>query len=184
MLDLKDYLNDNMGLVAIAVGTAEGTRTPDGSFTKAYWGHKDPSNRKFNQGSFSYQHSAKNPQEADCLQLHKLKNTLLPAFNIACSPFEWSESDRLILFVTACDVFTQSEAACCLKGGFLDLIPHLPGLRQIVNVRVDAYMDPRTHRIDAPGVGNDRNRLFSDQLRRQECLMLAIAHYQQTKATC
>jgi hypothetical protein len=29
-------------LVAIAVGTAEGTRTPIGSFTSAWWGHTDP----------------------------------------------------------------------------------------------------------------------------------------------
>ena len=55
-------------LVARAVGNAEGTRTPDGGYTAAYYGHVDPGNHKWNLGSFSYQHGAKSPADADAKQ--------------------------------------------------------------------------------------------------------------------
>ncbi|WP_250565516.1 hypothetical protein [Adonisia turfae] len=59
-------------LVAHAVGNAEGTRTPDGGYTAAYYGHIDPGNHKWNLGSFSYQHGAKSPADADAKQLKRL----------------------------------------------------------------------------------------------------------------
>ena len=59
-------------LVARAVGSAEGTRTPDGGYTAAYYGHVDPGNQKWNLGSFSYQHGAKSPADADTKQLKRL----------------------------------------------------------------------------------------------------------------
>ena len=47
---------DGDSLVAIAVGSAEGTRRPDGGKNSAYQGHPDPANGVWNRGSFSYQH--------------------------------------------------------------------------------------------------------------------------------
>ena len=38
----------------------------------AYYGHVDPGNHKWNLGSFSYQHGAKSPAEADAKQLKRL----------------------------------------------------------------------------------------------------------------
>ena len=52
-------------LVAKSVGSAEGTRTPSGGYTRAYYGHVDPGNGVWNLGSYSYQHGAVSPQEAD-----------------------------------------------------------------------------------------------------------------------
>jgi hypothetical protein len=41
---LKTLEGGSNSLVAIAIGTAEGTRTPIGSYTGAWWGHTDPGN--------------------------------------------------------------------------------------------------------------------------------------------
>ncbi len=60
-------------LVARTVGHAEGTRTADGNKTHAYYGHVDPGNGVWNLGSFSYQHGAKSPEEADEKQLKRLQ---------------------------------------------------------------------------------------------------------------
>jgi hypothetical protein len=60
-------------LVARAVGSAEGTRTPEGHRNPAYYGHVDPGNGVWNLGSFSYQHGASSPEEADAKQLARLR---------------------------------------------------------------------------------------------------------------
>src|SRR5579883_982546 len=60
-------------LVARTVGHAEGTRTADGHKTRAYYGHTDPGNGVWNLGSFSYQHAASSPEDADAKQLARLK---------------------------------------------------------------------------------------------------------------
>ncbi|NJO49709.1 MAG: hypothetical protein HC840_09975 [Leptolyngbyaceae cyanobacterium RM2_2_4] len=59
--------------MATAVGSAEGTRTPDGGRTWAFQGHVDPGNGVWNLGTFSYQHGANSPDEADRKQLERLK---------------------------------------------------------------------------------------------------------------
>ena len=61
-------------LVARTVGHAEGTRTADGHKTRAYYGHSDPGNGVWNLGSFSYQHSANSPEDADEKQLRRLQS--------------------------------------------------------------------------------------------------------------
>jgi hypothetical protein len=166
--------------IAIAVGTAEGTRTPDGRFTAAYNGHIDPGNGAHNQGSFSYQGVADNPKKADELQLAKLKGRVLPAFEKMWN-FERTDPEKRALFAIACDVFTQSETACLGKGGFLEqmqigLSGKFVQLAQEINRwRYLSYFDPETDRLDAPGFGNDSARLGQDQERRTEAVLRAIA---------
>lgn len=176
MQDLAIHLENNLGLVAIAVGFAEGTRRLDGSFTTAFWGHKDPGNQRRNQGTFSYQGQAASAIDADNKQLNKLLTQLLPRFEGAApsSVFKDHLKLRLILFVTACDCFVQSEAACCAQEGFLDLIEKDPTI-DIIEARVLAYYDPETGNLDAPGFGNNLDRLRADQTRRQECINAAIS---------
>ncbi len=66
-------------IVARTVGHAEGTRSPDGSRTPAYFGHVDPGNGVWNLGSFSFQHcreahyQCSTPEQADTFQLQRLK---------------------------------------------------------------------------------------------------------------
>lgn len=67
------FEGDEHSLVAIAIGSAEGTRTPEGNKTSAYYGHIDPGNGVWNLGSFSYQHGAASPEAADQQQLKQLQ---------------------------------------------------------------------------------------------------------------
>ena len=151
-------------LVAIAVGTAEGTRSPDGGFLKAWWGHTDPGNGAYNIGSFSWQHGGE-PGKADLAQLDKFRLSLLPIFlrKGLSSPLH---------FVLACDVFTQSELACMAHDGFLDQL--LLNASNLLECRVRAYFDPDTGRLDAPGFQNNIDRLRADQKRRTEAVLLAL----------
>ena len=71
------FTGESDSLVAKAVGSAEGTRTPDGGYTSAYYGHVDPGNGVWNLGSFSYQHGASSPDQADGKQLRRLQQQAL-----------------------------------------------------------------------------------------------------------
>jgi hypothetical protein len=170
-LVLQEMLEGDIGSeITIAVGYAEGTRTKTGGFLSAYKGHKDPGNGAHNQGSFSYQHEAKTPQIADLLQIEKLRTILLPSFLDIAIKSKWDKNKSRILFAIACDLFTQSEAACLDKEGFLDQIWNYRDFvidqTCLVEWRCVSYFDPATKALNAPGFGNNIDRLRSDQLRR------------------
>jgi hypothetical protein len=82
-----------------------------------------------------------------------------------------------MLFLCACDVYTQSETACLARGGFLDQVAangnYTPTISVVIDWRVQAYYDPETGKLDAPGFGNDPVRLRQDQSRRIEAIDLA-----------
>jgi hypothetical protein len=162
--------------VAIAVGSAEGTRTPDGKKTAAWHGHKDPGNGAQKQGSFSYQHSAATPNDADLQQIQKFKDILLPKFvEIIPRLQQWEIDEIKMLLLYACDVYTQSETACLAKGGFLEQVAangnSTPTISVVIDWRVQAYYVPKTGKLDAPGFGNDLTRLVGDQTRRCEAII-------------
>ena len=164
--DLEKLLaGGSASVIAIAVGTSEGTRAPDARYTAAWYGHTDPGNGAHNVGSFSWQHGGE-PQHADLAQLEKFQLTLLPAFlrKGLSSP---------VHFALACDCFTQSELACMARDGFLDQLVLNPS--NLVECRVRAYFDPDTGRLDAPGFQNDIDRLRADQERRTEAVLSALS---------
>lgn len=76
-INLDEFLDSRKGsnaLAAIIIGNAEGNRTPNGGFTRNYYGHTDPGDKKPNLGSFSYNPRgggkvANSPQEADEIYL-------------------------------------------------------------------------------------------------------------------
>lgn len=162
-----------MGLIAIAVGYSEGNRTLDGEFTSSYWGHTDPGNQRRNQGSFSYQHRAASPKEADLRQLTKLQE-LLPTYRLAADA-AGLDPNNAFLFCSFCDLFTQSEAAATLAGGllaqFISLAKMGLSASSMIDARIKSYYDPRTGEVDAPGFGNDSQRLAVDQRRRTEAIV-------------
>jgi hypothetical protein len=162
--------------VAICVGVSEGTRTPDGRKTAAWNGHTDPGNQAQNQGSFSYQHSAASPKDADLQQIKKLKDVLLPKFLKILPRLKTRTDDEIKrLFLCVCDCFTQSEAACTAKGGFLDQISangnYPPTIDRVTDWRVQSYYDPHTGELDAPGFLNNIETLTADQARRTEAII-------------
>lgn len=80
----------------------------------------------------------------------------------------------------ACDVYTQSEAACLLEGGFLDQLKNNMPASGVLNVetltkmRVNSYYDPKTGKLDAPGFGNNTGRVQADQKRRTEAVLTIL----------
>ena len=78
-LDDWIFADGTESLVARTVGSAEGTRHWNGQRTRAYYGHTDPGNGVWNLGTFSYQHEAHDPADADEKQLLRLKRQGSPA---------------------------------------------------------------------------------------------------------
>lgn len=163
-------------LVAIAVGSAEGTRTPTGELTPAYKGHKDPGNGVWNLGSFSYQHGASSPQEADVRQLARLQKQALTLFQDAEQRgMTLSLEEQL----NAIDLANQSPAAALSRGGYLDRLQEarqmgLKGTEAISWARTRAYLDPDTRQWNAPGLGNTVESITADQERRMGMISRAM----------
>lgn len=175
------FVGGAQSLVAIAVGSAEGTRTPAGDITPAYYGHVDPGNGVWNLGSFSYQHGAKSPEEADQRQLARLQQQATRLWRDAehrglqLSLEEW---------VNAIDLANQAPEAALDSGGYLDRLQearrlNLAGAEAIAWARTHSYIDPDTQQWNAPGLGNTLASVTTDQERR----VRAIAHALNENAT-
>ncbi|MBD2460021.1 hypothetical protein H6G89_03090 [Oscillatoria sp. FACHB-1407] len=172
-------------LVAKAVGSAEGTRTPDGGRTWAYYGHVDPGNGVWNIGSFSYQHGAKTPEEADEKQLRRLQRQAVELRHQATEKgFEMTLEEEL----NGIDLANQSPAAALDRGYiiWLNTARHmgLTGSDAVLWARTRSYLDPDSGRWSAPGLGNNIHSITQDQERRMNAVNRAIAlHQQQTVAS-
>jgi hypothetical protein len=153
-------------LVAKAVGSAEGTRRPDGGQNPAYQGHVDPGNAVWNVGTFSYQHCGNcAPEEADRLQLARLARQF--------AQIQAHARDRYGIKLTleeqlnAIDLANQAPLAALAQGGFVDRLQQakqqgLTGSDAILQARVYAYKNPQTNRWEAPGLGNTKSRITQD----------------------
>lgn len=160
----------------IAIGMAEGTRTVDGRPTRAYWGHTDPGNGARNMGSFSYQHGARSPQEADLLQLQRLYphvNALqatAEAYGIQLSVME---------LVAGVDLANQAPLATPHYIGLLKQAHELgyDEMQAILEARAHSYINPETQQLEAGGFRNDWYRLRNDQARRLAAMYYALQAY-------
>lgn len=94
-----------------AIGRAEGTRDRQGNPTQAFFGHRDPgwSGQCPNLGSFSYQHCADSPDEADRLWLVTLRKAEQDIQRQAQAKFGRPLST--VAMVVALDGYTQSPDA-------------------------------------------------------------------------
>ncbi len=164
-------------LVARAVGSAEGTRRPDGSKNPAYYGHRDPGNAKWNLGSFSYQHAARSPEDADSRQLHRLATQDKMLQQRAQSQgLNLTLQERL----NGLDLANQAPLAALDRGGYIDRLKEsrgrgLRGTEAILQARVNSYREPDTNLWDAPGLGNNEADIRHDQARRMDAVEAAIA---------
>ena len=164
-------------LVARAVGAAEGTRLPSGEKTAAYYGHVDPGNGVWNQGTFSYQHEAASPEEADRKQTQRLRRQVTELHHWAKAiDVPWGLEEQL----NAIDLANQAPLAALSTAGYLDRLHEAyargySGSEAILQARVYAYLDPETNRWNAPGLGNTLESITADQQRRQSAIAAAIA---------
>lgn len=166
------FTGDSDSLVAVTVGNAEGTRTPDGKSTDGFYGHSDPGNGVWNLGTFSYQHGAASPQEADAKQLKRLKKQAQVIQEKAAA-----RGMKLTLEETlnAIDLANQAPKAVLDTDGYIEWLAEAhrmgkQGADAILWARVQSFFDPQTQRWNAPGLGNTPERITRDQQRR----MLAI----------
>ncbi|MBD2327725.1 hypothetical protein [Alkalinema sp. FACHB-956] len=163
-------------LVARAVGSAEGTRRPDGGKNPAYYGHVDPGNAQWNLGSFSYQHGAASPAEADDRQLRRLqKQDQMIRERAAQYGMQLGLKERL----NAIDLANQAPLAALDRGGYVERLKAakqagLSGEAAILEARVNAYRHPDTQQWDAPGLGNNEAFIRHDQARRMDAIAQAM----------
>lgn len=175
---ISDIFSGGVGsLVARAVGSAEGTRTPEGHRTPAYFGHVDPGNGVWNLGTFSYQHRAKTPEEADARQLDRLKSQSLTLKQKA-------EANNLTLsleeLLNGIDLANQAPAAALEREGYIEWLAEahklgMNGSEAIVWARTRSFIDPNTQRWNAPGLGNNVHSISQDQSRRVQAIAKAVS---------
>lgn len=162
-------------LVARAVGSAEGTRTPDGGYTAAYYGHVDPGNHKWNLGSFSYQHGANSPAEADTLQLKRLYNQ---ALELRQQASQQQVTLSLAEELNGIDLANQAPLAALDRGyiNWLAMAKQQPmdERDRIIWARTRAFLNPDSGHWDAPGLGNTLSSIRWDQARRQQAVQQVL----------
>ncbi|MBW4654535.1 MAG: hypothetical protein KME20_16075 [Kaiparowitsia implicata GSE-PSE-MK54-09C] len=173
------FAGGSESLVAIAVGSAEGTRTPDGAKTWAFAGHWDPGNGRWNLGTFSYQHGADSPEAADQAQLARLHHQAQELRAIAATHGLTLTPEELL---NGIDLANQSPEAALSAGGYIDRLvdahqQRLEGADAILWARTYAYLDPSTQQWNAPGLGNTTQGIVADQQRRMGAIAQTLASY-------
>lgn len=175
------FEGNSNSLVARAVGSAEGTRTASGDRTAAFYGHTDPGNGVWNMGTFSYQHGAKTPEEADERQLKRLQKQ-------AQVLMDQADAQGLTLTLeeklNAIDLANQAPATAMGRYGYVQRLAEARqmGLKDrdaIVWARTYAFKNPETQRWNAPGLGNTLGGVTRDQERRMQAIARAVAAYEQ-----
>ena len=169
-------------LVAHAVGSAEGTRQWDGERTRAYYGHTDPGNGVWNLGTFSYQHEANSPEDADDRQIKRLK---VQGFELEEQATQQGMKLSLPEKLNGLDLANQAPLAALGKGGYIERLAQahrlqLQGDEAISWARTQAYRDPDTQSWNAPGLGNNIYSISKDQERRMSAIDKALRAYRPT----
>lgn len=151
----------------VAIGIAEGTRTPSGGYTRAYYGHRDPGSGAWNTGTVSGQNGG-NPQSVDRRWMGTLTQRQLqmaPVLQrLGLQP--GSVAYNRVMF-NVLDLSVQAPAAVA------DFVRKLPNviaqgatIEAIAKARADSFINPATGRLQAGGFGNNYSRLFADQRSR------------------
>ncbi|MBE7384432.1 MAG: M23 family metallopeptidase [Leptolyngbya sp. SIO1E4] len=145
-----------------AIGNAEGTKGDDCTPNPAYFGHIDPGNGASNIGAFSYQHGASSPEEADAKQIERLRNAESSIQQKAVDKFGQPLSKAAL--ASALDLWNQAP----LAGD--DFVMRLstadPSPQEIIDARSQAFINPATGQLEAPGLGNSIGNVRADQKRR------------------
>lgn len=145
-LDLRQFTDPTQGsraAAAIVIGSAEGTRRPDGGFTAAYGGHADPGNAAHNRGSFSYQHTASSPADADRRQLQTLQGQL-PAYEAAARAAGLDPRNARLASAYL-DLYNQSPSAAARFLTQLDSLRGQPlDTAHLTQLRVNSFVDSST----------------------------------------
>ncbi len=186
-LGLDDWIFEggSQSLVAHTVGSAEGTRHWDGARTRAYYGHQDPGNGVWNLGTFSYQHEASSPEDADEKQIKRLKHQ---GFQLEEQAAQQGIKLSLVQKLNGLDLANQAPLAALGEGGYIERLAQAQRLalkeeEAIAWARTRSYLDPNTQSWNAPGLGNNLYSISQDQERRMLAIDKALRAYNQNGTT-
>ena len=153
----------------VMIGVAEGTRTPSGGYTKAYYGHTDPGDGNRNRGTVSGgRNSSASPGMVDVKWMGTLTNVqqrMRPQL-IKMGLEPGTQGYNRVMF-NIMDLTVQSPAAAQdFAGKLFEMQAGNWTIESIAKARADSYINPATGRLDAPGFGNNYQNLIKDQRSR------------------
>lgn len=153
--------------IFVAIGIAEGTRTANGGYTKAYYGHRDSGDGNWNRGTVSGgRNSNASPQQVDRQWMAKLTRKamavapLLQRVGLRPGTQGWNR-----LMFNILDLEVQSPLA---NQGFIRKLPQIiqqgATVEAIAKARADSFFNPATGRLESSF--GSYSRLFQDQRSR------------------
>lgn len=152
----------------VAIGIAEGTRTPSGSNTKAYYGHTDPGDGNRNRGTVSGGRNGGSPEQVDRQWMGILTSVsagMAPVLQRLGLPPNSQGWNRVMFNIL--DLRVQAPAAVQT---FVSKLPEVMSqgltVEAIAKARADSFFNPQTGRLEASGFSNNYSRLFADQRSR------------------
>lgn len=161
-------------LGAIAIGVAEGTRTPEGRKTSSWKHHSDPGNGATNQGTFSWQLGAATPEEADLKGLARIQEEAIPYLIQAAEQEQMNFDIELLL--QGADLWNQApEAGATFVQNLKECLEATQTIDEaVLCARVESFYNPKTGELDASGFDHDRDRLEDDQRRRMQAIKTVL----------
>lgn len=136
----------------VSIGIAEGTRTPNGGYTKAWFGHTDPGDGNSNRGTVSGGRgptAGMTPEQVDNYYMNKLTSLslavapILQSYGMKPNAQVWHRA----LF-NYLDLYVQSPVAA---RDYLRKIPEAlkagSQIEAFAKIRADSYKDPTTGRL-------------------------------------
>ena len=153
----------------VMIGVAEGTRTPNGGYTQAYYGHKDPGDGFSNRGTVSGgRESGASPEMVDLRwmgTLTSVQQKMRPSL-IVMGLMPGTQGYNRVMF-NLMDLTVQSPAAAQdFAGKLIEVREAGWTIEAIAKARADSFINPATGRLDAPGFGNNYQNLIKDQRSR------------------
>lgn len=151
----------------VAIGIAEGTRTPSGGFTKYYYGHTDRGDGNWNRGTVSGGRNGGSPEQVDRKWMGTLTSvsaTMAPVLQRLGLPPNSQGWNRVMFNIL--DLRVQAPLA---MDAFVSKLPQVvrQGLtvEAIAKARADSYFNSKGV-LEASGFNNNYSRLFADQRSR------------------
>ncbi len=153
----------------VMIGVAEGTRTPNGGYTQAYYGHTDPGDGFSNRGTVSGgRDSGASPEMVDLRwmgTLTSVQQKIRPSL-IVMGLMPGTQGYNRVMF-NLMDLTVQSPvAAQDFAGKLIEVRDAGWTIEAIAKARADSFINPATGRLDAPGFGNNYQNLIKDQRSR------------------
>jgi len=163
---------------AIALGVAEGTRTPEGERTLSWNSHIDAGNGAINQGTFAWQMAAASPEIADQAAIRHIQREVIPHI------LQDAERERILVepevLVQAVDLWNQAPQA---GADFVENLKQCQRSGQqeeaLLCARMRSYYNPITGVLEAAGFDNDIALLEQDQRRRLSTIQQVLHDNQQ-----